>query len=84
MDCGTVNLLFPDFRGELSSKIIGVVYLSLPNFISVACLIMRSHMSVWCGSGLVRDSTSEVIEPFSGSFSDGCISSVFKIFSCNF
>ena len=47
-------VLLPDLRGELNSTIIGVVYLSLTNFISVACVIILSRIYVLYGFGLVR------------------------------
>ena len=54
-------VLFPEFKGELNSIIIGVVYLSFTNFISVACLIMRSRVFVLYGLDLVRKSVPELI-----------------------
>ena len=53
-------VLLPDLMGELNSTTIGVVYLSFTNLISVACLIIRSRMSVLYGFGLVRLSLAEV------------------------
>ena len=47
-------VLLPDLRGELNSTIIGVVYLSLTNCISVACVIILSRIYVLYGFGLVR------------------------------
>ena len=69
----TLTVLLPDFSGELSLAIIGVVYLSFTNFIFVACLITRSRMSVLYGFGLVRDSVPESASSSSGCSSDGCM-----------
>ena len=68
-----LTVLFPDFSGELNSTIIGVVYLSFTNFISVACLIIRSCMSVLYRLGLVRDSGLESTSSSSGWSSDRCM-----------
>ena len=59
-------VLLPDLMGELNSTTIGVVYLSFTNFISFACLIIRSRMSVLYGFGLVRLSMTEVVVSSSG------------------
>ena len=59
-------VLLPDLRRELNSTIIGVVYLSLTNFISVACLIILSCILVLYGLGLVRLSLMDVMESSSG------------------
>ena len=85
-------VLFPDFRGELNSTIIGVVYMSFTNFISVACLIMRSRISVFYGLGLVEESVLELISSLSGCSSDRYIVwssfvgilAKFTVFGCNF
>ena len=58
--------LLPDLRGELNSRIIGVGYLSFANFISVACLIIRSRISMLDGLGLVRLLLTDVMECSSG------------------
>ena len=59
-------VLLPDLRGELNSRIIGVGYLSFANFISVACLIIRSRISMLYGLGLVRLLLTDVMECSSG------------------
>ena len=59
-------VLLPDLRGELNYAIIGAVYLSFTNFISVACLIMRSRMYVLYVFSLVRLSATEVVDSSSG------------------
>ena len=59
-------VLFPVLRGELNSTIIGVVYLSFTNLISVACLIIISRISVLYGFDLVRLSVTNMIESSSG------------------
>ena len=66
-------VLLPDFSGELNSTIIGFVYLYFPNFISVACLIIRSRMSVLYRLCLVRDSVPESTLSPSRYSSVGCI-----------
>ena len=55
-------ILFPDLRGELNSTIMGVVYLSYTNFISVACLIILSRISVLYGFGLAMLSVTDVMK----------------------
>ena len=55
-------VLFPVLRGELNSTIIGVVYLSFTNLISVACLLIPSRIPVLYGFGLVRLSVTDVME----------------------
>ena len=69
----TLTVLLPDFSGELSLAIIGVVYLSFTNFIFVACLIMRSRMSVLYGLSLARDAVLKSTSSSSGSSSDRCM-----------
>ena len=59
-------VLLPDLRGELNSTIIGVVYLSFTNFISVVYLIIRSRVSMLYGLGLVKLSLTEVIDSYAG------------------
>ena len=59
-------VLLPDLRGELKSTIIGVVYLSFTNLINVACVIMRSRMSMLYGFGVVRLSATVVDDSSSG------------------
>ena len=58
-------VLLPDFNGELNSTIIGVVYLSFTNFISVACLIILSLISLLYGLDLVRLLLVDMIESVS-------------------
>ena len=64
-------VLFPDFSGELNSKIIDIVYVSFTNFISVAYLVMRSRMSVLFGLGLMRESLPVLTSSSLESSSDG-------------
>ena len=59
-------VLFPVLGGELNSTIIGVVYLSFTNLISVACLIIISRISVLYGFGLVRLSVTNMMKYSSG------------------
>ena len=55
-------MLLSDLRGDLNSTIIGVVYLSFTNFISIACLIILSRISVVYGFGLARLSLTDVVD----------------------
>ena len=48
-----------------------MVYLSFTNLISVACLIMRSRMSVFYEFNLVRLSATKVVDFSLGRPSDG-------------
>ena len=81
-------VLFPEFKGELNSIIIGVVYLSFTNFISVAYLIMRSRVLVLYGLDLVRKSVRKLIFSSSECSSDGymvwssCVGIFAKLTKC--
>ena len=83
-------VLLSDLIGEINCTIIGGVYLSFTNFISVACLIILFLMSLLYGLGVVRLSLVAVIESSSGG-SSVIVSSPFSVviasisvFGCNF
>ena len=59
-------VLFPDLRGELNSTIMGAIYLSFTNLISVTCLIILSRISVLYGFDLVRLLVTDVMKSSSG------------------
>ena len=63
-------VLFPNLRGKLNITVTGVVYLSFTNFVSDACLIMRSRISMLYGLGLVKELAIELMDSSSRSSSD--------------